>query len=58
MSPSYCSNATSNGPTSSSGGAGAGAGGEGGGTENSRRYCPCCYCELFGNNGVSSNQSD
>lgn len=18
-----------------------------------RRYCPCCYCELFGNNGVS-----
>ena len=17
-----------------------------------RRYCPCCYCELFGNNGV------
>ena len=29
-----------------------GAGGSGSG-ESSRRYCPCCYCELFGHNGVS-----
>ena len=27
-------------------------GGAGGGGEGSRRYCPCCYCELFGHNGV------
>ena len=25
------------------------------GGELQRRYCPCCYCELFGHNGVSDD---
>ena len=33
-------------------GGGAGDGSGGGNGEGSRRYCPCCYCELFGHNGV------
>ena len=33
-------------------GGGAGDGSGNGNGEGSRRYCPCCYCELFGHNGV------
>ena len=33
-------------------GGGAGDGSGSGSGEGSRRYCPCCYCELFGHNGV------
>lgn len=33
-------------------GGGAGDGSGSGSGEVSRRYCPCCYCELFGHNGV------
>ena len=41
--------------TSSNGGGGTGASNDsmGNSSESSRRYCPCCYCELFGHNGVS-----
>lgn len=31
-----------------------GSGSHASGSEIPRRYCPCCYCELFGHNGVSA----
>jgi hypothetical protein len=48
-SPSYCTS-VANGTAALSSSSTTGAGG-GGGEGSSRRYCPCCYCELFGNNG-------